>query len=140
MSVWNNRWCSICLFHKTRLQICSEGTSRVCGRSLTLASRCFLFSCILVMFQGTCSSVFVFLKSFRCHNFSSIKLLQNLSTNISNVTVTNRKVSSLSWIVRAYYVLKMLFQIDHSMPSLQTNCLLWQTYIQMTITHKYILC
>ena len=29
--------------HKTRLQISSEGTSRVCGRSLTLASRCFLF-------------------------------------------------------------------------------------------------
>ena len=28
--------------HKTRLQISSEGTSRVCGRSLTLASMCFL--------------------------------------------------------------------------------------------------
>ena len=30
------------LLHKTLLQICSEGTSRVCGRSLTRASRCFL--------------------------------------------------------------------------------------------------
>ena len=28
---------------KTRLQISSEGTSRVGGRSLTLASMCFLF-------------------------------------------------------------------------------------------------
>ena len=33
-----------CLLHKTRLQISSEGTSRVCGRSLTLASICFLLS------------------------------------------------------------------------------------------------
>ena len=32
-----------CLLHKTRLQISSEGTIRVCGRSLTLASMCFLF-------------------------------------------------------------------------------------------------
>ena len=31
----------ICLLHKTRLQISSEG-NRVCGRSLTLASMCFL--------------------------------------------------------------------------------------------------
>ena len=30
------------LLHKTRLQT-SEGTRRVCGRSLTLASTCFLF-------------------------------------------------------------------------------------------------
>ena len=29
--------------HKTRLQISSEGTGRVYGRSLTLASMCFLF-------------------------------------------------------------------------------------------------
>ena len=28
---------------KTRLQLSSEGTSRVCGRSLTLASMCFLY-------------------------------------------------------------------------------------------------
>ena len=31
------------LLHKTRLQFFSEGISRVCGRSLTLASMCFLF-------------------------------------------------------------------------------------------------
>ena len=31
-----------CIF--TRLQISSEGKSRVCGRSLTLASMCFLFT------------------------------------------------------------------------------------------------
>ena len=36
----------VCLLHKTRLQIFSEGTSRVCGRSLTLASKCFLLEVI----------------------------------------------------------------------------------------------
>ena len=33
-----------CLLHKTRLQISSEGTSRVCDRSLTLESMCFLLN------------------------------------------------------------------------------------------------
>ena len=32
----------ICLLHQTRFQISSEGTIKVCGRSLTLASMCFL--------------------------------------------------------------------------------------------------
>ena len=32
----------ICLLHKTRLQISSEGTIRVCSRSLMLVSMCFL--------------------------------------------------------------------------------------------------
>ena len=35
-----------CLLYKTRLQISSEGTSRVCGGSLTLASVCFLLVCL----------------------------------------------------------------------------------------------
>ena len=37
--------------HKTCLEISSEGTSRFCGRSLTLASMCFLliFMCIFIL-------------------------------------------------------------------------------------------
>ena len=49
-SVWNKRWCYMCLLHKTRLQISSEGTSRVCGRSLTLASMCFLCPIWYILF------------------------------------------------------------------------------------------
>ena len=56
LSVWNNRWCYICLLHKIGLQISSERTSRVCGRSLTLASKCFL----LIFIDAALINNFVF--------------------------------------------------------------------------------
>ena len=56
MLVWNNRWCWIFLLHKTRLQISSEGTSRFCGRSLTLV---FLVD---IVFHGIGHSYIIHLK------------------------------------------------------------------------------
>ena len=40
---------TVCLLHKICLQISSEGTSRACGRSLTIASMCFLFCTLFTL-------------------------------------------------------------------------------------------
>ena len=47
--------------HKTCLQNSSEGTRRFCGRSLTLASMCFLY-CICIKNSSNFNGIFFFKK------------------------------------------------------------------------------
>ena len=61
--------------HETCLHISSEGTSRFCGRSFTLASMCFLFTFRI----SNCTRVLQKYVDF-CHNLSLERKMESRST------------------------------------------------------------